>query len=83
MIPEEQQPNFTKEEWINYIHGLQDTICLALEVEDGEAKFKEDLWKRPEGGGGRTRVMSLGNIFEKAGVNTSVVEGKVTEAMER
>ena len=83
MITDEQQPYFTKEEWINYIHGLQDTICIALEDEDARASFHEDLWERPEGGGGRTRVMSLGNIFEKAGVNTSVVEGLVTEAMEK
>ena len=41
-----------KENWINYIHGLQDEICAALEQEDGKATFQEDLWQRPEGGGG-------------------------------
>ena len=50
MITDEQQPYFTKEDWINYIHGLQDTICIALEGEDAKASFHEDLWERPEGG---------------------------------
>jgi coproporphyrinogen III oxidase len=70
-----------KENWINYIHGLQDNICAALEQEDGKATFQEDLWQRPEGGGGKTRVIANGNVFEKGGVNTSVVFGEVTDAM--
>lgn len=70
-----------KENWINYIHDLQNRICLALEESDGKAKFMEDAWERPEGGGGKTRVISNGNVFEKGGVNTSVVFGDVTEAM--
>ena len=82
-MPLEATTQFNKENWINYIHGLQDTICAALEKEDGIGKFMTDIWERPEGGGGRTRVMTNGAIFEKAGVNTSVVEGKVTEAMEK
>ena len=70
-----------KQQWINYIHSLQDNICAALEVEDGKATFVEDVWIRPEGGGGITRVIANGNVFEKGGVNTSAVEGVVTDAM--
>lgn len=70
-----------REEWIEYIEGLQNRICTALEVTDGKAKFIEDKWDRPEGGGGKTRVISNGNLFEKGGVNTSVVFGDVSDAM--
>ena len=70
-----------KEQWIKYIEGLQDRICIALEKTDGRAKFIEDKWQRTEGGGGKTRVIARGNIFEKGGVNTSVVFGNVTDAM--
>ena len=70
-----------KQEWIDYIHDLQDRICWALEEVDGKAKFQEDRWERPEGGGGRTRVIAGGPVFEKGGVNTSVVFGDVTDAM--
>lgn len=82
-MPLEATTQFNKENWISYIHGLQDKICAALEEEDGKEKFRTDLWERPEGGGGRTRVSANGAVFEKAGVNTSVVSGNVTEAMER
>lgn len=70
-----------KENWIAYIHDLQNRICTALEETDGKAKFMEDAWQRPEGGGGKTRVIANGNVFEKGGVNTSVVFGEVTDAM--
>ena len=70
-----------KENWISYIHNLQDRICAALEQEDGKATFKEDQWQRTEGGGGKTRVIANGNVFEKGGVNTSVVFGEVTDPM--
>jgi coproporphyrinogen III oxidase len=69
-----------KESWIEYIHDLQNRICTALEQADGKAKFIEDKWERPEGGGGKTRVIA-GNVFEKGGVNTSVVFCDVTDAM--
>lgn len=75
-----------REEWINYIHQLQDAICTALEQEDGKAVFKEDQWERGEdgeGGGGRSRVMENGQVFEKAGVNISVVYGPITAAMKK
>jgi coproporphyrinogen III oxidase len=70
-----------KAEWINYIEELQNRICIALEEIDGKAKFLEDAWQREEGGGGNTRVIADGNVFEKGGVNTSVVFGDVSEAM--
>jgi coproporphyrinogen III oxidase len=70
-----------KEDWIEYIEGLQTRIRTDLEEADGQAKFIEDKWKREEGGGGKTRVIANGNVFEKGGVNTSVVFGDVSEAM--
>lgn len=70
-----------KETWIAYIHDLQNRICAALEAVDGKATFFEDAWQRPEGGGGKTRVIANGAVFEKGGVNTSVVFGDVTDAM--
>jgi coproporphyrinogen III oxidase len=70
-----------KQAWIEFIHQLQDDICAALEVSDGKAKFIEDAWQRPEGGGGKTRVIASGNVFEKGGVNTSIVFGDVTDLM--
>lgn len=70
-----------KEIFYKYLQNLQDTLCEALEREDGKVKFKEDLWKRPEGGGGRTRVISNGAVFEKGGVNISAVEGELPQAM--
>lgn len=60
----------------DYLLKLQDDICLGLEVADGKASFVEDLWQREQGGGGRTRVMSEGGVFEKGGVNFSHVYGE-------
>ncbi len=71
-----------KTKFYNYIQTLQDTITSILENVDGKAKFKEDLWKRPEGGGGRTRVIENGSVFEKGGVNISAVHGKLPESMQ-
>jgi coproporphyrinogen III oxidase len=62
-----------------YLLTLQDRICAALEAEDG-GKFQEDLWTRPEGGGGRSRVLSDGAVFEKAGVGFSHVSGATLPA---
>lgn len=70
-----------REHWIDYIHQLQNNICAALEEVDGKSTFVEDAWVREEGGGGKTRVIQDGNVFEKGGVNTSVVHGDVTDAM--
>lgn len=72
-----------KEQFYSYIENLQNVITAKLEEVDGKAKFVEDLWKRPEGGGGRTRVIENGNVFEKGGVNISAVEGKLPEVMQK
>ena len=58
-----------------YLLALQDTICSQLAAEDGGATFMEDAWDRPGGGGGRTRVISNGAVFEQGGVNFSHVFG--------
>lgn len=58
-----------------YLLDLQAGICAALEAEDGEAKFGIDEWTRPEGGGGTSRIISEGAVFEKAGVGFSHVTG--------
>ncbi|MCF8713721.1 oxygen-dependent coproporphyrinogen oxidase [Joostella atrarenae] len=71
-----------KEKFYQYIQELQDTITNKLEEVDGKAKFQEDLWKRPEGGGGRTRVIENGAVFEKGGVNISAVHGPLPKAMQ-
>lgn len=60
---------------VDFLKGLQDQICNALESADGNASFVEDNWTRPEGGGGRTRVLTNGDIIEQGGVNFSLVSG--------
>jgi coproporphyrinogen III oxidase len=62
---------------------IQDSICADLEALDGTAKFKEDLWNRPGGGGGRTRVILDGDILEKGGVNFSAVHGSTTPELKQ
>ena len=59
----------------DYLMGLQDRICAALTETDGEKSFVEDSWTREEGGGGRSRVLAEGAVFEKGGVNFSHVMG--------
>ena len=58
-----------------YLLQLQDNICREMAEEDGAAEFITDEWQRPEGGGGRSRVLADGAVFEKAGVNFSHVQG--------
>ncbi len=58
-----------------YLLALQDRLCTALAALDGRAAFIEDAWTRLTGGGGRTRVLSEGGVFEQAGVNFSDVSG--------
>ncbi len=58
-----------------FLRELQDRICTAVERIDGKAAFVEDAWTRPAGGGGRTRVLRDGAVFEQAGVNFSLVHG--------
>lgn len=72
-----------KHKFYQYIQDLQNTITASLEAIDGEAKFEEDIWVRPEGGGGRTRVIQNGNVFEKGGVNISGVHGKLPDSMQK
>lgn len=67
------QPDINKVK--EYLLGLQDDICAQLEAEDGKATFIEDAWKREEGGGGRTRIISDGAVIEKGGVAFSHVQG--------
>src|SRR5690606_3735928 len=72
-----------KDKFYQYIQQLQDTITSTLEQIDGVAKFQEDLWNRPGGGGGRTRVIENGAVFEKGGVNISAVHGALPETMQK
>lgn len=72
-----------KEKFYDYIQDLQDKITSRLEEVDGKAVFREDLWERPEGGGGRTRVIENGSVFEKGGVNISKVHGPLAPAMQQ
>ena len=59
-----------------WLLGLQDQICEGLAAEEGGAPFRQDEWQRSEGGGGRTRVLREGAVFEQAGVNFSHVHGE-------
>jgi len=63
-----------------FVDALQADICRALEAEDGVGRFGDDVWQRPGGGGGRTRVLQEGGVFEKGGVNVSAVHGELSEA---
>ena len=58
-----------------YLLALQDRICAAIEAEDHSGRFQEESWERAEGGGGRSRVLSEGEVFEQAGVGFSHVHG--------
>ncbi len=65
------------EQMSEYVHDLQDRITTTIGELDG-VSFKEDSWERPGGGGGRSRVLQDGNVFEKAGVGVSVVHGQLS-----
>ncbi len=67
-----------KDQFVNFITELQNEISSELENLDGSAKFISDKWVRAEGGGGDTRILKNGTVFEKAGVNTSVVHGELS-----
>ncbi|KAA3629202.1 MAG: oxygen-dependent coproporphyrinogen oxidase [Proteobacteria bacterium] len=60
---------------VGYFRDLQERICAAFQHEDGAGQFREDKWERDEGGGGRSRVLSEGAVFEQVGVNFSDVLG--------
>lgn len=72
-----------KEQFTEYIHQLQNEICTAIEQVDTKAKFQEDLWKRPGGGGGRSRVIEKGSVFEKGGVSISEVFGELPAELKK
>ncbi len=72
-----------KNKFYQYILQLQDQIVAGLETIESKAKFREDIWERPEGGGGRTRIIENGDVIEKGGVNISAVHGKLPEAMQK
>jgi coproporphyrinogen III oxidase len=67
-----------KDRFVDHIQLLQNKICNALEDVDGKAKFASDVWERPGGGGGDSRVISEGGVFEKGGVNISIVHGELS-----
>jgi coproporphyrinogen III oxidase len=69
-------PTDSKERVGDFLRALQDTICQRLEVLDGSGTFRQDEWDRPEGGGGRSRVIANGELFEQGGVNFSEVWGE-------
>lgn len=71
----------SREEIAGYFKKLQLQICAAIEQEDGGAAFQSDVWDRPGGGGGITRVLQNGNVIEKGGVNFSAVHGEMNAAV--
>lgn len=68
-----------KQRFAGYIQDLQEEICGRLEELDGKARFRHDDWTREGGGGGHTRVIEKGELFEKGGVNVSTVHGELPE----
>lgn len=64
-----------------YLLQLQQSICDSLEAQDGKAVFKDDKWNREEGGGGLSKVIQNGAVFEKGGVNFSHVHGKMPDVL--
>ncbi|HJZ94581.1 MAG TPA: oxygen-dependent coproporphyrinogen oxidase [Gemmataceae bacterium] len=63
---------------VEYFRELQDRICVGLQLIDCAGRFREDNWDREGGGGGRSRVLADGGVFEKAGVNFSEVTGEMS-----
>lgn len=72
-----------KQRFKTFITELQNEVCTALEELDEEKAFRTDEWKRPGGGGGVSRVMENGGLFEKAGVNISTVHGELPELIKQ
>ena len=73
----------SKEQIAGDYQQIQDEICAALELTDGRARFEEEVWQREGGGGGRTRVIQNGSIFEKGGVNFSAVHGQLPDTIKK
>ncbi len=65
----------------DYFKNLQNVICTALETLDGKAKFSQDVWAHKESGGGKTRILQQGSIFEKAGVNFSAITSNLSPTL--
>src|ERR1700712_2269705 len=63
----------------NYLNVLHDRITAAVEIID-TSRFRRDAWQRPEGGGGESRVLTEGSVFERAGVSVSHVFGATMPA---
>ncbi|KAK3272347.1 Chloroperoxidase 1 [Cymbomonas tetramitiformis] len=78
LLREEADATGMRASFEKMIREAQDSICAAIEEIDG-TKFHEDAWTRPGGGGGISRVMQNGNVFEKAGINVSVVYGTMPQ----
>jgi coproporphyrinogen III oxidase len=70
-----------KDPFLQFIYNLQDEICKALVSEDPDCMITEDVWERPEGGGGRSRAIGKGSVFENGGVNISTVHGQLPSSM--
>ena len=70
-----------KERFSAYINQLQDRITSTLEEIDGTRRFQIDDWNRPGGGGGQSRIIENGSVFEKGGVNVSNVFGELPDSM--
>lgn len=66
---------------VSFVESLQDSITSRLEELDGDARFHEDVWSHASGGGGRTRIIQNGSLFEKGGVNTSAVQGTLNATL--
>lgn len=79
------KPSILYGQAVSFFESLQVEICSALEALDGKATFRTDRWTRPDpdghGGGGVSRVLRNGAVFEQAGVNFSAVHGTLPEAM--
>lgn len=73
--------SFTREQVAKAFSDIQTSICTGLEQVDGKSLFSKEEWKMKTGGGGLTRVIAHGNVFEKGGVNFSAVEGKLPAFM--
>ncbi|MFI5162115.1 MAG: oxygen-dependent coproporphyrinogen oxidase [Sphingobacteriales bacterium] len=73
----------TKEQIAEAYKTIQDEICSALGQCDGKAKFEEEVWEREGGGGGCTRIIQNGNVFERGGVNFSAVHGHLPHTMKK
>src|SRR6201994_5217340 len=71
----------SKEQIAADYQSIQTEIWAALALADGKAHFEEELWEREGGGGGRTRIIQNGNIFEKGGVNFSAVHGQLPDTI--